>query len=82
MIRRVLFTKLASGQLDDSGLTVIDLRVMVNRMASALVNMSHGRVKYPWQRDKAAERPAPKAPGPEQPIPQTQPNEQKAVDPK
>ncbi len=82
MIRRVLFTKLASGQLDDSGLTVIDLRVMVNRMASALVNMSHGRVKYPWQRDKAAERPVPKAPGPEQPIPQTQPNEQKAVDPK
>ncbi len=50
MIRRVVFTKLASGQLDDSGLTVVDLRIIVNRMASALLNMYHGRIKYPWQR--------------------------------
>jgi putative nucleotidyltransferase with HDIG domain len=50
MIRRVVFTKLASGQLDDSGLTIVDLRIMINRMAAALVNMYHGRIKYPWQR--------------------------------
>ena len=50
MIRRVVFTKLASGQLDDSGLTVVDLRIMINRMAAALLNMYHGRIKYPWQR--------------------------------
>jgi putative nucleotidyltransferase with HDIG domain len=50
MIRRVVFTKLASGQLDESGLTLVDLRIMVNRMASALLNMYHGRIKYPWQR--------------------------------
>ncbi|MBM4357454.1 MAG: HDIG domain-containing protein [Deltaproteobacteria bacterium] len=59
MIRRIVFTKLSSGQLDDSGLTVVDLRIMIKRMASALVNMSHGRIKYPWQREKADERPAP-----------------------
>jgi putative nucleotidyltransferase with HDIG domain len=53
MIRRVVFTKLASGQLDDSGLSLMDLRIMINRMASALVNMSHGRIKYPWQRDRS-----------------------------
>jgi len=65
MIRRVIFTKLASGQLDDSGLTLVDLRIMINRMASALVNMSHGRIKYPWQRDRSdrsGERPTLRTP--------------------
>ena len=51
MIQRVMFTKLSSGQLDESGLSIEDLRVMTSRMASTLVNMYHGRVKYPWQRD-------------------------------
>src|SRR3954470_1075913 len=51
MVQRVMFTKLQSGQLDDSGLTIEDLRTMTGRMASTLVNMYHGRVKYPWQRE-------------------------------
>jgi hypothetical protein len=51
MIQRVIFTKLSAGQLDESGLTIEDLRVMTSRMASTLVNMYHGRVKYPWQRE-------------------------------
>jgi hypothetical protein len=51
MIRRVVFSKLASGQLDESGLSLEDLRILITRMASTLVNMYHGRVKYPWQRD-------------------------------
>jgi len=51
MIQRVIFTKLQAGQLDESGLTIEDLRVMTSRMASTLVNMYHGRVKYPWQRE-------------------------------
>ncbi len=54
MIQRVIFTKLSAGQLDESGLTIEDLRVMTSRMASTLVNMYHGRVKYPWQRESAA----------------------------
>ncbi len=58
MIRRVVFSKLAAGQLDDSGLTITDLRIMSARMASALVNMYHGRIKYPWQRDKDREQKA------------------------
>ncbi|MBI4955192.1 MAG: HDIG domain-containing protein [Myxococcales bacterium] len=58
MIQRVVFTKLASGQLDDSGLTVQDLRVLADRMASTLVNMYHGRIKYPWQRERDKEAPA------------------------
>src|SRR5205823_3245119 len=52
MIQRVVFTKLSSGQLDESGLTIEDLRIMTSRMASTLVNMYHGRIKYPWQREQ------------------------------
>jgi putative nucleotidyltransferase with HDIG domain len=62
MIRRVVFTKLAAGQLDDSGLTLEELRILTSRMASMLVNMSHGRIKYPWQRE--AERAATTSPTP------------------
>jgi hypothetical protein len=51
MVQKVMFTKLQSGQLDDSGLTIEDLRTMTGRMASTLVNMYHGRIKYPWQRE-------------------------------
>ncbi len=59
MIRRVVFHKLSSGQLDESGLTLVDLRVMAARMAAGLVNMSHGRVKYPWQRENEPRAPRP-----------------------
>jgi hypothetical protein len=55
MIQRIVFTKLASGQLDDSGLTVEDLRVIVARMADTLVNMHHHRIKYQWQAKRAEE---------------------------
>jgi cyclic-di-AMP phosphodiesterase PgpH len=54
MIQRIIFTKLSAGQIDESGLTIEDLRVMTSRMASTLVNMYHGRVKYPWQREASA----------------------------
>jgi putative nucleotidyltransferase with HDIG domain len=51
MIQRVIFTKLKSGQLDESGLTLEDIRTLANKMADTLVNMFHGRIKYPWQRE-------------------------------
>jgi hypothetical protein len=50
MIRRVVFTKLLAGQLDQSNLSMQDLHILTDRMAHALVNMYHGRIKYPWQR--------------------------------
>jgi cyclic-di-AMP phosphodiesterase PgpH len=55
MIRRVLFHKIKSGQLEDSGLTLSDLKVLGDRMAATLVNMYHGRIKYPWQQQKEQE---------------------------
>ncbi|MBI3204437.1 MAG: HDIG domain-containing protein [Myxococcales bacterium] len=55
MIQRIVFTKLKDGQLDESGLGVGDLNVIVNRMADALVNMHHHRIKYQWQAKRAQE---------------------------
>lgn len=55
MITRLVFHKVKSGQIDDSGLTITDLRIMTQRMASTLVNMYHGRIKYPWQQKKEKE---------------------------
>jgi putative nucleotidyltransferase with HDIG domain len=49
MIQRIVFTKLRAGQLDESGLTVADLRTLVMRMSDTLVNMFHHRIRYPWQ---------------------------------
>lgn len=49
MIQRVIFTKLKSGQLDESGLTLDELKTLTTKMADTLVNMYHGRIKYPWQ---------------------------------
>jgi putative nucleotidyltransferase with HDIG domain len=49
MIQRIIFTKLRAGQLDESGLTVSDLRTLVTRMSDTLVNMFHHRIRYPWQ---------------------------------
>jgi len=49
MIQRIIFTKLRAGQLDESGLTVADLRILVTRMSDTLVNMFHHRIRYPWQ---------------------------------
>jgi hypothetical protein len=62
MIQRVIFTKLSAGQLDESGLTLEDLHTMTSRMASTLVNMYHGRIKYPWQRESEARVPTQKSP--------------------
>jgi putative nucleotidyltransferase with HDIG domain len=55
MIQRVVFTKLRSGQLDESGLTLEDVRTITLRMSDTLVNMYHGRIKYPWQREGSRE---------------------------
>jgi putative nucleotidyltransferase with HDIG domain len=55
MIQRVVFTKLKTGQLDESGLTLEDVRTLVGKMADTLVNMYHGRIKYPWQREGSRE---------------------------
>lgn len=49
MVQRIIFVKLKQGQLDESGLTLEDLRVLTIRVTETLLNIYHGRVRYPWQ---------------------------------
>ena len=55
MVQRVVFTKLKQGQLDESGLSLNELKIIVNRMAETLTNMHHHRIKYQWQIKRAEE---------------------------
>jgi cyclic-di-AMP phosphodiesterase PgpH len=49
MIERIIFQKIVAGQLDESGLTIADTRILIRRMSELLVNMYHHRIRYPWQ---------------------------------
>ena len=49
MVQRVIFVKMQQGQLDESGLTITDMRTLSLQMSEALVNAYHKRVRYPWQ---------------------------------
>ena len=49
MVRRIVFGKLGQGQLDRSGLTMEDLRVISTRIAETLTSVYHKRIRYPWQ---------------------------------
>ena len=55
MVRRIVFSKLKAGQLDDAGLSMQDLRVACDRVAWTLSAMNHHRIKYPWQEQKPAQ---------------------------
>jgi putative nucleotidyltransferase with HDIG domain len=55
MVQRLIYTKLASGQLDDCALDLSDLRVIINKMVDTLVSQHHHRIKYQWQVEQAEE---------------------------
>ncbi|MGE0787507.1 MAG: HDIG domain-containing metalloprotein [Sandaracinaceae bacterium] len=56
MVQRILFVKLRQGQLDESGLTLADMRTISIQIVDSLCSMYHSRIKYPWQerRDESA----------------------------
>ena len=49
VVQRVTNVKLRQGQLDESGLTLEDLRVLQSTLTDTLCNVYHNRIKYPWQ---------------------------------
>jgi len=53
MVRRIVFSKLAGEQLDESGLSMKELRIICSRVVETLVHMNHHRIKYPWQEERA-----------------------------
>jgi hypothetical protein len=51
LIEHIVFTKLMSGQLDQSGLTPEELHKIGDSLVETLRNSFHVRVEYPWQRE-------------------------------
>ena len=58
LVQRVIFTKLKQGQLDDSGLSLEDLRTLSTRITDTLVSVYHSRIRYPWQEERDQQRAA------------------------
>lgn len=52
IVQRVMHVKLRQGQLDESGLTMEDIRVLEASLVDTLCNAYHNRIKYPWQSQK------------------------------
>jgi cyclic-di-AMP phosphodiesterase PgpH len=81
LVQRIVFSKVSQGQLDESGLSLANLGVVMNTMVDTLVNMYHGRIKYPWQtgntgnksptKDDMTETANSAAPSPEKVVDQT-----------
>jgi putative nucleotidyltransferase with HDIG domain len=49
LITRIVFSKLLFNQLNQSGITLADLRKIIVTLINSLKSNSHTRVKYPWQ---------------------------------
>jgi putative nucleotidyltransferase with HDIG domain len=56
LVRRMIFSKMLHGYLDQSGLTTRDLKQIGISLIKFLQGQYHVRVEYPWQK-KLAERP-------------------------
>jgi putative nucleotidyltransferase with HDIG domain len=55
LVQSIAFAKLRSGQLDECGLRLSELRIITSRVTDTLVNMHHQRIRYPWQIEQAEE---------------------------
>jgi hypothetical protein len=57
LVQRIVYGKLHLGQLDESGLSMADLRKISNSLIETIKHAHHVRVEYPWQREqREAER--------------------------
>ncbi len=54
LVQRIVYGKLHLGQLDESGLSMGDLRRINNSLRETIKHAHHGRIEYPWQREAAA----------------------------
>lgn len=61
MVQRILFVKLRQGQLDESGLTLAELRTVASQLVDSLCSIYHSRIRYPWQEKKDGSLPLPGA---------------------
>lgn len=55
LVRQIVLAKLRSGVLDNSGLSIRDLRLLTESAIEFLRGSLHARVEYPWQKKQARE---------------------------
>ncbi len=54
LVQRIVYGKLHLGQLDESGLSMGDLRRVADSLRETIKHANHGRIEYPWQKEAAA----------------------------
>lgn len=62
LVQRIVYGKLHLGQLDESGLSMADLRRISDCLRETIRHANHGRIEYPWQQESRAGEPAPPRP--------------------
>jgi cyclic-di-AMP phosphodiesterase PgpH len=50
LVQRIVYGKLHLGQLDESGLSMGDLRRIADSLRETIRHANHGRIEYPWQK--------------------------------
>jgi putative nucleotidyltransferase with HDIG domain len=50
LVQRIVYGKLHLGQLDESGLSMGDLRRISDSLRETIRHANHGRIEYPWQK--------------------------------
>jgi len=50
LVQRIVYGKLHLGQLDESGLSMGDLRRVAESLRDTIRHANHGRIEYPWQK--------------------------------
>lgn len=50
LVQRIVYGKLHLGQLDESGLSMRDLRRVADSLRETIKHANHGRIEYPWQK--------------------------------
>src|SRR5262249_12377035 len=80
LVQRIVYGKLHLGQLDESGLSMGDLRRISDSLRETIRHANHGRIEYPWQKagqdasaSGAACTPPPPRPAPPRPSPPREP---------
>lgn len=56
LVQRIVYGKLHLGQLDESGLSMADLRKINDSLRETIKHAHHGRIEYPWQRAEREEQ--------------------------
>ncbi|HVK83340.1 MAG TPA: HDIG domain-containing protein [Kofleriaceae bacterium] len=62
LVQRIVYGKLHLGQLDESGLSMSDLRRVSDSLRETIRHANHGRIEYPWQRAQQDASASPAAP--------------------